>query len=93
MDTGFNAAAALRQDGRLMGLLHAGYGLGTATGPIVVGTSLASGGGVLVMAAALAATVLALETGLDAQNDAVDGRLDPCPAQKSDVCSMCGSFH
>lgn len=45
MDTGFNAAAALRQDGRLMGLLHAGYGLGAAMGPIVVGASLASGGG------------------------------------------------
>jgi fucose permease len=45
MDTGFNAAVALRQDGRLMGLLHAGYGLGAAIGPIVMGASLASGGG------------------------------------------------
>ncbi len=45
MDTGFNAAVALRQDGRLMGLLHAGYGLGAAIGPIVVGASLAVGGG------------------------------------------------
>jgi fucose permease len=45
MDTGFNAAAALRQDGRLMGLLHAGYGLGAAIGPIVVGASLATGAG------------------------------------------------
>ena len=45
MDTGFNAAVALRGDGRLMGLLHAGYGLGAAIGPVVVGASLASGGG------------------------------------------------
>jgi fucose permease len=45
MDTGFNAAVALRRDGRLMGLLHAGYGLGAAIGPIVVGASLAVGGG------------------------------------------------
>ncbi len=45
MDTGFNAAVALRADGRLMGLLHAGYGVGAATGPVVVGTSLALGGG------------------------------------------------
>ena len=45
MDTGFNAAVALRQDGRLMGLLHAGYGLGAAIGPLVAGASLAIGGG------------------------------------------------
>jgi fucose permease len=45
MDTGFNAAVALREDGRLMGLLHAGYGLGAAIGPLVVGASLAAGGG------------------------------------------------
>lgn len=45
MDTGFNAAVALRQDGRLMGLLHAGYGLGAAVGPLVAGASLATGGG------------------------------------------------
>lgn len=45
MDTGFNAAVALRQDGRLMGLLHAGYGFGAAIGPIVAGASLAAGGG------------------------------------------------
>ena len=45
MDTGFNAAVALRRDGRLMGLLHAGYGLGAAIGPLVVGASLAMGGG------------------------------------------------
>ena len=43
MDTGFNAAVALRADGRLMGLLHAGYGVGAAAGPLVVGVSLASG--------------------------------------------------
>lgn len=45
MDTGFNAAVALRNDGRLMGLLHAGYGVGAAVGPIVVGASLVAGGG------------------------------------------------
>ena len=45
MDTGFNAAVALRQDSRLMGLLHAGYGLGAAVGPLVAGASLAIGGG------------------------------------------------
>ena len=45
MDTGFNAAVALRADGRLMGLLHAGYGVGAAIGPLVVGVSLATGGG------------------------------------------------
>jgi fucose permease len=45
MDTGFNAAVALRADGRLMGLLHAGYGVGAAIGPVVMGASLASGGG------------------------------------------------
>jgi fucose permease len=45
MDTGFNAAVALRADGRLMGLLHAGYGVGAAIGPLVVGASLAAGGG------------------------------------------------
>jgi len=45
MDTGFNAAVALRGDTRLMGLLHAGYGAGAAIGPVVVGTSLAAGAG------------------------------------------------
>ena len=45
MDTGFNAAVALREDGRLMGLLHAGYGVGAAIGPLVVGASLAVDGG------------------------------------------------
>ena len=45
MDTGFNAAVALRADGRLMGLLHAGYGVGATVGPLVVGVSLANGGG------------------------------------------------
>lgn len=45
MDTGFNAAVALRGDGRLMGLLHAGYGAGAAIGPVVVGGSLVAGGG------------------------------------------------
>lgn len=45
MDTGFNAAVALRRDTRLMGLLHAGYGVGAALGPIVVGASLAVDGG------------------------------------------------
>ena len=45
MDTGFNAAVALRGDGRLMGLLHAGYGAGAAIGPVVVGASLVAGGG------------------------------------------------
>lgn len=45
MDTGFNAAVALRGDGRLMGLLHAGYGVGAAIGPVVVGASLAVDGG------------------------------------------------
>ncbi|HVF33446.1 MAG TPA: MFS transporter [Acidimicrobiales bacterium] len=45
MDTGFNAAVALRGDGRLMGLLHAGYGVGAAIGPVVVGASLVAGGG------------------------------------------------
>jgi fucose permease len=45
MDTGFNAAVALRQDGRLMGLLHAGYGVGAAIGPLVVGAFLATGHG------------------------------------------------
>ena len=45
MDTGFNAAVALRRDGRLMGLLHAGYGVGAAIGPLVAGASLATGAG------------------------------------------------
>ena len=45
MDTGFNAAVALRGDGRLMGLLHAGYGVGASIGPVVVGASLVSGAG------------------------------------------------
>lgn len=45
MDTGFNAAVALRADARLMGLLHAGYGVGAAIGPVVVGASLAAGTG------------------------------------------------
>lgn len=45
MDTGFNAAVAIRADGRLMGLLHAGYGVGAAVGPLVAGASLAAGGG------------------------------------------------
>ncbi|MCU1373360.1 MAG: Permease of the major facilitator superfamily [Actinomycetia bacterium] len=42
MDTGFNAAIALRNDGRLMGLLHAGYGIGAGLGPVVVGATLAA---------------------------------------------------
>jgi fucose permease len=45
MDTGFNAAVAFRNDRRLMGFLHAGYGAGAALGPVVVGTSLAAGSG------------------------------------------------
>ena len=45
MDSGFNAAAALRGDGRLMGLLHAGYGVGAAIGPVVVGAALVGGAG------------------------------------------------
>lgn len=45
MDSGFNAAVALREDRRLMGLLHAGYGFGAAIGPVIVGASLATGGG------------------------------------------------
>jgi fucose permease len=45
MDAGFNAAVALRGDGRLMALLHAGYGLGAAIGPLVMGATLAGGGG------------------------------------------------
>jgi fucose permease len=45
MDTGFNATVALREDGRLMGLLHAGYGVGAAIGPVAMGASLALGGG------------------------------------------------
>lgn len=43
MDTGFNAAVALRADGRLMGLLHAGYGVGASIGPLVVGAALVAG--------------------------------------------------
>ena len=45
MDAGFNAAVALRNDARLMGLLHAGYGVGAAIGPVVAGVALASGAG------------------------------------------------
>ena len=45
MDTGFNAAVALRNDRRLMGMLHAGYGAGAAMGPVIVGASLALHGG------------------------------------------------
>ena len=45
MDAGFNAAVAVRNDTRLMGLLHAGYGVGAAIGPVLVGTSLVAGGG------------------------------------------------
>lgn len=45
MDTGFNAAVALDGDPRRMGLLHAGYGVGAAIGPVVVGGSLAVGAG------------------------------------------------
>ena len=45
MDAGFNAAVALRSDARLMGLLHAGYGVGAAIGPVVAGVALASGAG------------------------------------------------
>ena len=66
MDTGFNAAVALRADARLMGLLHAGYGVGAAIGPIVAGTSLALGGGwrpaYAVFAAASLLLVLPLAT-------------------------------
>ena len=60
MDTGFNAAAALRRDARLMGLLHAGYGLGAAIGPIVVGASLTTRGGWRPAYAAFAAASLLL---------------------------------
>jgi fucose permease len=64
MDTGFNAAVALQEDARLMGLLHAGYGVGAAIGPLVVGASLASGAGwrpaYLVFAAASLLLVLPL---------------------------------
>jgi fucose permease len=60
MDTGFNAAAALRQDVRLMGLLHAGYGFGAAIGPIMVGAALAAGRGWRPAYAAFAAASLLL---------------------------------
>jgi fucose permease len=43
MDTGFNAAVALRNDGRLMGVLHAGYGVGAGVGSIAMGTALVVG--------------------------------------------------
>ena len=56
MDTGFNAAVALRNDGRLMGFLHAGYGVGAALGPVVVGVSLVAGGGWRTPYAIFAAT-------------------------------------
>jgi fucose permease len=63
MDTGFNAAVALRNDGRLMGVLHAGYGMGAAAGPVIVGGSLAAGGGWRVAYGVLAAlTVVVLLT-------------------------------
>src|SRR4051794_23793098 len=45
MDAGFNAVVALRNDGRLMGFLHAGYGVGAAPGPVMGGASLAAGHG------------------------------------------------
>ncbi|MCU1485296.1 MAG: Permease of the major facilitator superfamily [Actinomycetia bacterium] len=45
MDAGFNAAVALRNDARLMGVLHAGYGVGAGVGPVVVGATLAAGSG------------------------------------------------
>ena len=60
MDTGFNAAVALREDGRLMGLLHAGYGVGAAIGPVVVGASLGSGAGWRPAYVVFAATSLLL---------------------------------
>ncbi len=37
LDAGLNADVALRADGRTMGLLHAGYGLGASGGPLLVG--------------------------------------------------------
>jgi fucose permease len=45
MDAGFNAAVALRNDARLMGVLHAGYGVGAGVGPVIVGATLAAGSG------------------------------------------------
>jgi fucose permease len=58
MDTGFNAAIALRNDGRLMGLLHAGYGIGAGLGPVIVGATLAIGVGWRPAYGALAAATL-----------------------------------
>jgi fucose permease len=64
MDAGFNAAVALRNDARLMGVLHAGYGVGAGIGPVVVGTSLATVGGwrpaYVVLAGATLVVVLSL---------------------------------
>ncbi|MCU1488447.1 MAG: putative major facilitator superfamily transporter, partial [Actinomycetia bacterium] len=61
MDAGFNAAVALRNDGSLMGVLHAGYGVGAAAGPVIVGAALAVGSTwrvAYVVLAALSALVL-----------------------------------
>ena len=77
MDTGFNAAVALRADGRLMGLLHAGYGAGAAIGPLVVGGFLAGGHGWRPSYAVFAAASLALTVPLVARG------LGDAPAQET----------
>lgn len=60
MDAGFNAAVALRNDPRLMGVLHAGYGIGAGIGPVVVGAALAAGAGWRPAYVVLAAATLAV---------------------------------
>lgn len=58
LDAGLNADVALRADGRTMGLLHAGYGLGAAGGPLLTAGSITAGAGWRPAYALLAAACL-----------------------------------
>lgn len=59
LDAGLNADVALRADGRTMGLLHAGYGLGAAGGPLLIASFITAGAGWRPAYALLAAACLA----------------------------------
>ncbi len=58
LDAGLNADVAVRADGRTMGLLHAGYGLGASGGPLLTAGLITAGAGWRPAYALLAAACL-----------------------------------
>jgi fucose permease len=93
MDTGFNAAIALRNDARLMGLLHAGYGIGAGLGPVIVGATLVIGAGWRVAYGVLAAATLLVVIGLAGRSlGTTPAKAHEPPASPRGVLVPCSAF-